>query len=526
MPRLEQLTIYLLKSTFATGVDAIRGDATYEEVQLPAGSPADFRLLTRATPPHPPNWLRFFPQTAQNAIQGLLAASAGAVLLVPASGRWFAICFGTGWHLVKKDAFVRNFGLKTALSVIKHDTLKSVDVSTYENFAKHRRVSTSKGTTIDSFDIEGQLDLLRGVVGDCGRSAIGQQIGGKDACVVWTRVAFDRMHKLCGALLCLYQSPRVSKRYPIINKVTEVRDPAEITRLDQILDAKLAANPHFDVSVAPPEVVDWQSFKAFTLDHPNAPAPSVSFSFADVRTMFGANAPACASMRLVTLGTETPTGSPGQQGWSLYDSIVTEIDDPIDPSIKCILMAGEWYIVAASFVTTVNQGLTAISTHAATLPNANAGEHEGDYNARFVASDAANLALLDKKNISYGGGSSRIEVCDVLSSLSRLYHVKDYHGSATLSHLFAQGTVSARLLLEQDFRQELINKYPNLPGGVIQVGQITPGVIEIVYAIICEPTRQLPAGLPFFSKVRLLESVRELKRMGYTNVSVAKITRS
>lgn len=525
MPKLEQLTIYLLKPTFTTGVDAVRSNVQYAEVQLPGDAPNDSRLLTRATPPHPPNWIRFFPQTAQNAIQGLLAASAGAVFLVPASGHWFAICFGTGWHLLKKDAFIRSFGLKAALSVVRRDTLKSVDVSTYDNFAKHRRVSTSKGTTIDSFDIEGQLDLLRGVIGDCGLSAIGQQIGGKDACVVWTRVTFDRMHKLCSALLRLYQSSRVSKRYPVVNNVAEVRDPAEIQRLDQLLDTQLVAALNHDISIAPPEVVDWQNVHAFTLDHANAPASSVCYSFTDIRTMYGANSLTCADMRLVTLGTETPAGTPGHQAWPLYDCLVTEIDDPNDPNVKCILMAGEWYVVAASFVAQVNQGLATLPAHAVALPDANAAETEGDYNSRFAASDPANLTLLDKKNISYGGGSSRIEVCDVLSSAQCLYHIKDYHGSATLSHLFAQGTVSARLLLEQDFRQELISKHPGLPANLIQANNINPGGIEVVYAIICDSARQLPAGLPFFSKVRLLESARELKRMGFSNVSVAKITR-
>jgi uncharacterized protein (TIGR04141 family) len=525
MARTEQLSIYLLKSTVNQPVNALRANSHFTSVQLPVGSPADFELYTRSTPPHSPGWMRFFPQSTQQAIQGLLSASAGAVLFVKSKNRLFAICFGTGWHLLAKDSFVRGFGLRAALSLVKRDTLKSVDVSTYENFAKHRRVSTSKGTTIDSFDIEGQLDLLRGVIGECSASAVGQHIGGKDACIVWTKIQFSEIPRLCKVLVSAYESKRVSKHYPIVNQVAEVRDPSEVQRLDSLLDSEFAANPNYDASVAPPEVVDWQNVSEFVLDHPNAPAPSISLSFADVRNLFAPNPPTLSQLRSIILGTLTPNGTPGTQSWTLYDCIVSEISDPTDPSVRCILMAGDWYVVSASFVTQVNQQLASIGQHAVALPNALQGETEGVYNERFKNQNPLTHGLLDKKNISYGGGNSRIEVCDVISSQPCLYHVKDYHGSATLSHLFAQGTVSARLLLEQEFRQEVINKHPNLPGAPIQLASINPNNIEVVYAIICEPTRSIPSGLPFFSKVRLNESVKELRRMGYTNVTVARVSR-
>jgi uncharacterized protein (TIGR04141 family) len=525
MARTEQLSIYLLKPTIDQPTDALRVNAECAQVQLPATAPDGFELFTRCTPPHPPSWLRFFPQDAQQAIEGMLAASAGAILFVRSKDRLFAVCFGTGWHLLAKDSFVRNFGLRAALSLVKRGTLKSVDVSTYENFAKHRRVSTSKGTTIDSFDIEGQLDLLRGVVGECERSSIGTQIGGKDACVVWSKITFDKLHKLCSLLFAGYKTKRVENRYPVVNQVAEVRDPTETARLDSLLDAQIAANPGYDISIAPPEVVDWQNTATFRIDHGNAPASSIALDFAKVREMYDPSVPTCSDLRRVRVETVTPTGSQGPQDWTLYQCLVAEVTDPDDLNVRCILMAGDWYTVAASLVIQINQDLANFTQHAVALPNANAGETEGAYNARLATNNPATHGLLDAKTISYGGGRSRIEVCDVITANGCMYHVKDYHGSATLSHLFAQGTVSGRLLLEQQFRQEVINKHPNLVGNPIQPGVINPENMEVVYAIICEPGRAIPSDLPFFSKIRLVESARELRRMGYSNVSVAKITR-
>jgi uncharacterized protein (TIGR04141 family) len=525
MPRLEQLSIYLLKPTITSGLSAISDTADFEKIRSIKGAPKGSLVLIRSNPPHDPAWLKFFPERTREAMRSLSASSAGALFLLPVASRWFALSFGTGWHLLKKDSFVRSFGLRVALSVVKRDTLKSVDVSTYETFAKHSRVNTSRGTTIDSFDIDGQLDLLRGVIGDCGLAPIGEHIGGKDSCVVWTRVTFDRVPKLCRLLLRLYESPRVQKRFPIIDNIAEIRDPAELLQLDELLDRELLANPHHDVSIAPPEVVDWQDVPALRLTCAGAPAPSVSLSFPEVQKLFHPDPPTCRAMAGIRIGTVKPDGAAGNQEWTLYDCVVTEVGNPADPTYKCILLAGKWYRVAATLIAKVNSELAAIATHARSLPDAAPLETEGEYNARFAATDPANLVLLDKKNISYGGGASRVEVCDVLSTASCLYHVKAYNGSATLSHLFSQGTVSARLLLEPDFRAELLQRYPALPPSMIRTSDITASQIEVTFAIICEPARDLPNGLPFFSKVRLVEACRELRRMGFP-ASLARVVRN
>lgn len=52
---------------------------------------------------------------------------------------------------------------------------------------------------------------------------------------------------------------------------------------------------------------------------------------------------------------------------------------------------------------------------------------------------------MDRQLISYGGGASRIEFCDVLSDSGQRIHVKQYSGSSVMSHLFNQGLVSASI---------------------------------------------------------------------------------
>ena len=66
------------------------------------------------------------------------------------------------------------------------------------------------------------------------------------------------------------------------------------------------------------------------------------------------------------------------------------------------------------------------------------------------------VAVMDRKNIRYGGGASRIEFCDLFINKRTLLHVKRYGGSSAMSHLFSQGVVSATLFLQdRDFRQKV-----------------------------------------------------------------------
>jgi uncharacterized protein (TIGR04141 family) len=138
-----------------------------------------------------------------------------------------------------------------------------------------------------------------------------------------------------------------------------------------------------------------------------------------------------------------------------------------------------------------------------------------------VAHDTAGYELLDKKNVSFGGSYDKIEFCDLVRDGHELIHVKFYRSSATLSHLFAQGSVSAETFVKhQDFRVKLNEK---LPAGIKLIDPLVRPAAEkyrVVYAIATVKT--LPAELPFFSKVTLKNAVMTLRALGF-GVALAKI---
>lgn len=78
------------------------------------------------------------------------------------------------------------------------------------------------------------------------------------------------------------------------------------------------------------------------------------------------------------------------------------------------------------------------------------GETEGLYNIRLVEDNPSSRILMDKKTVYHGGYGSQVELCDVLVVDGSFIHVKHYGGSSSLSHLFAQGLVSAQLIKSDD----------------------------------------------------------------------------
>lgn len=129
--------------------------------------------------------------------------------------------------------------------------------------------------------------------------------------------------------------------------------------------------------------------------------------------------------------------------------------------------------------------------------------------------------------------SSGIEFCDVFSDEGELIHVKRESRSATLSHLFAQGTVSAltfinddeyrtelRGLINQTVPQDSSDKWLNLipPAG----NTVERSKYRVTYAVITDSKREGRNWLPFFSKLNLMQHAKQLVSSGF-EVAVARV---
>ncbi len=125
---------------------------------------------------------------------------------------------------------------------------------------------------------------------------------------------------------------------------------------------------------------------------------------------------------------------------------------------------------------------------------------------------------MDRKLVRMASrGRFSIEFCDLYENSKRLVHVKRYAGSSEMSHLFAQGAVSAELFANDlEFRKVLNEQLPE--GFKMSQVQVSPNTsdYEVVYAIVTSSQKKERPQLPFFSKVMLRSASERIKSLGYS----------
>mgnify|MGYP001790383869 CR=1 FL=1 len=135
---------------------------------------------------------------------------------------------------------------------------------------------------------------------------------------------------------------------------------------------------------------------------------------------------------------------------------------------------------------------------------------EGEFNEKFAASDPNRFKLFDKKNFQLKDyGHSKIEPADIITINKQFIHIKKGGSSANLSHLFAQGVVSAQLYKnEKKFIKEINETFGE---GYFK----SDDKIEVIYGIIDKRyDKKASEILPFFSMINLSQHYDVLSSMG------------
>lgn len=178
-----------------------------------------------------------------------------------------------------------------------------------------------------------------------------------------------------------------------------------------------------------------------------------------------------------------------------------------------MLSGDRWYRAEPTLARSVEDFFS--NVHRFEMPEAEEDENESVYNER-VANSSQTLVCLDRKLVKPSGALSEIEACDFLSSDRLLIHIKGQTRSSCLSHLFNQGTVSARVLKTdgafRDKLREIIgsNDCENLIPGASEA--FIPNNFTVGYAVL---TSSRTPKLPFFSLVTFRQAAHELEALGF-----------
>jgi uncharacterized protein (TIGR04141 family) len=512
--KTNKLSIYLIRPEFQRSEDVL------ECTELPIQIPGVGEFYFERSHPNPPSWLSDFFGNSLTGNLNILFSSARGILLVPlrqgTDQQFVAVSFGVGRHLLKESVYEERFGLKVVLNSVDPTSFRSIAKTSLGSVPKHSQEQMSKNVTPAEFGIDIEQDLVGSVTGFSRDSRLGKLITGKDALNVSVKIDVATIVDFLSHCVERYRSDDYKQNFDWIDQISDVRDTRKEQSLNEELINRLNSGNFDKIWMAVPEVIDWSDVKGFRYGKPKRGDLHDDLEVpAFITTLNGVpiTLEILKGQNVFLIGASSDDVA---SKWSTYRCLYAEL--PVAGELF-VLNNGKWYSIASGFQSQVQSDFASMAASSLALPDCTVND-EGVYNLQ--ASQAlAGSCCMDCQTISYGGGHSKIEFCDLLTSDKKMVHVKRYGGSSVLSHLFAQGVVSGELFVsDADFRQKLNAKLPNAHKFPDPSLRPMANQYEIVYAIISESGN--PLDIPFFSKVSLRNSKRRLTSFGY-NVALQKI---
>lgn len=518
---LRRLSIWRLKAD--KGFDeAVAETATaLRAVNLEVPGADEARLLTKQSPTKAPEWVGFLRE-GNPTMDSLRTQSAAALLLLKIEDRVFALTFGSARFWINKEALDRRFGMMVTLNAVDENSLRSLDREEFETLQRKTRTQTSIQSDIGQFGIDIQRDLLKSVTGKPTDTLLAEQLSGSDSLVASMRIDFADLPNKLKELNKLSESDAYRKKgYDWVDHFHRITDPAVIGRLQAALIEDIQVGNFDNIFLSSPTTVDFQEHIGFLYPKERE---KTSEKHPDLRIEDYVNRAGAHNITIERLKSDqirhyrTSDGNFSDR-FSVYDSIIYE---KRESDFLYTLTDGDFYKIDSDHVKNVEEEIKNICVCSLSLPDAKIGEIEKDYNERVCNSDPNSFHLLDRKSVSFGGKYSKIEVCDILTADGKFIHVKPKIKSASLSHLFNQGLVSAQCFKDRRFREkaaekcaspfkEFFNKEPN------------PAEHEVIFAIITTSPGDIRSALPFFSKQSLINAASTISALGHP-VCITKIS--
>lgn len=515
---IQKLSIRLLKLGLEPG-DTLRGGVELMDWATIEGAKIALDTMGGSAP----KWSRFLGLSEEEKAK-VYNHTAYGLVFINTSGRWFAISFGMGHVKLDSAAFEQDFGLRVVLNSVDPEQLKSADVRTPDENTLSRRSQTSRGSDQTAFSIDVERDIIRGLAGTPKDKEFAIRVAGTDALSIDRRMEVSDLAQVCDDTLAMYGKEEYKEHFGWVDQIRHVREGGLLEDLNEAaaakLDAILKGADADGVHLAFPVIYDPEKganirYKGFRskLMYPDLDLSGYLDALKE-REVKSYTKDCLDGHRVHEVDDD---GKDCGSSWKVSDCLVMEIG--LDGSTY-VMSGGRWYQVDHDLASQVQKFFEDMPRDL--LPDALVDENEETYNARMKATQA-DLLCLDRKLITPSGWSTTMETCDFLGSDSRLIHVKDKTSSSRLSHLFNQGTVSARVLIIDSAARDLVRaKIAEVQAETSQTGfeELVPGAggdfrssdYKVVYAVIGAGDHP---KLPFFSMVTLRQAVRELQALGY-----------
>jgi uncharacterized protein (TIGR04141 family) len=516
------VSVYLLKAS--KGTEAWQqleatGAAVYPLIpSIPGGA-----FIVLPSDAEPPKWLEpISTLLEQGSSPQLEGQSPGAILWVPRGNKNFVLTFGYGHSKIKDEWVEPEFGKTVALATVPQGQVREVRAE--QVFAKRHIANerAPRASAVREFGFEPDRDLVAAVEGipePAYWPLFGTRVRGGVSFKLDVDVA--KLIETLDLIVERFDSNDHRRRWPQANNLVPVRDEDTVELLDNLLAGVLAGpRPESSISLAAPGERNGdkpypQHFVIGRMSATAATSPYLMFASWQ-RLVQSKGDPmdlnAAKNTRVHLLDEDKEEIGV----CSIYACIGAEVTLN---GVTHVLSSGSWYAADRQFILSTNQALATLGTPTLALKAWNMIDHEGPYNEDAAAADP-DLWLFDKELVSFGGGASRFEFCDIMHLPTKtLYFVKHPAGSAGVSHLCEQVRRTAETFFDPDpaYRLKLTDR-------VVAVGKgwdtswlaMQPKRHEWNLCLVLMG-KQLNA-LPFFAKCGIARLLGELQRRGF-NVS-------
>lgn len=487
----------------------------------------EFKAFIQKNKAKPPKWIGFLNQDLDIPFEEEMRNTVNSFVILikiikDEMPYFFAVTGGFGFTAINRDKLENNFGLRFALNTIDSKELKAFDVRNIDLKTKQKRVLFNRGSEIGEFDLDFEQDLINLVSGKSKNEEIGTTVKGSTASLnLSSKVDFASLGEKCAQILEVYLSNDYKEDFGFIDNIKVVKDKSVIELLNQKLFETVSNGETHHISLAYPDMIEYDRCTNYHVRFRRKTVETEEVTIENVYNLLEQvgldSAEQIEKVKIIGFDdSDSPvTGPVGLNHFIIYQ---TEIE-----SGTYIFSLNNWYKIANDYFTKIQHEMMKIPylDKEDFLTDIYKGEKEGDYNER---QDSEYYVCLDKKNFQVKNSMSKIEVSDLYSRDKHFVCVKKETASATLSHLFAQGSVSMQLLKEsEEYRQFLIEKVKeSFPEVKYDADTFPFDECTLVYAISSDKTGDLRDILPFFSKVNLLHHINLIKRLGI-RVEVYKI---
>lgn len=510
MGKKNKLSIYLIKDEFAEEDRKILTPSA----KLLKDYPDIGKLYYTPSSISVPGWMEsFFCGSLRDT--SIFTSNARVVLLchvLIAEGlsKTFAITMGYGKNLLAEDVIEEDFGLKVVLNTITPDSLRRINKTNIGGNQKNSNEQLPLESDIDDFGFDIDRDMIGTVTGTSDDDTFAKgMITGSDMLNLSAEANIYNIPSFLKTVYSQYTSGAYKESFGWIDHIRRVKDKKTIEELDAAVIILInTGSPNAWMAV--PEVIDWEDIDGFKYAGREV-YPDIDISI--VRNSFQEGLSSVRQLKDKRITAIRSDNGEVMTSWNAYKCLYAEVS--LRGKSYCI-NNGRWYVVDQDFVEIVNREYNAIPvSDRFFLPYRQDHKRESDYSQDFVATDPSNLLLMDAKTIPYGGGQSKVELCDILTTDRTYIHIKPYSSSATLSHLFNQAVVSAELVIsDPSFRAKANKKIKEQSKKrQFQIKDSDTKDITVILAILSDFSEEHPP-IPFFSKIAIRYAQRRLQAFG------------